>query len=246
MIASPTAEQDPALPDPWTLTTLVLRGVELKDVPGLAELVLFYLRTNFRGLRFAFWRLPDLDLAPRLVESVEAVDPPTLVKDLKNTLHQEAVAFFNRAQESQPIPGFLYCYRVLEACFDFVLDHQIKNWRNDTRISSMELMQNIRRLQREREDRWALREVLGQILDQPLLERATFQGLISHPDADELRNGIYARRNCIAHGRRGEHPDILVPFGYSLGDDGQRSQDWYMLMEELAERALKKWILVGS
>src|SRR5207302_9525084 len=56
----------------------------------------------------------------------------------KDTGRHETIAFFNRATESEPISGFLYFYRVLESCFDDVLEDAIHVWRDrkSTRLNS--------------------------------------------------------------------------------------------------------------
>lgn len=241
LVAAPAAETNPSIPDPKTLTTLVLTGIEREEVPGMAELALYHFRKKFKGIRFAFWRLPDYHLAPGLDESPEYPDPPALfaVEDAKK---REVISFFNRAEESGPIPGFLYFYRVLEFCFDEVIAHKIDNWRRDINMDSNMLKKEIRKLISEREDKWALREVLGQLVRQTDLDAWQNQGIIRYATADDLRDCIYSRRNSIAHGRLGSSWDILFPFGFSSGDSGLHDRYWYNLMGELTRRALNKWI----
>lgn len=243
LVAGPAAEVNPSLPDQRTIPTLVLSNVERTEVPSFADLALYHFRNYFKGLKFAFSRLSDLHLAPGLEESRDVPDPPRLLEDLEVAARPEAISFFNRAKESGTIPGFLYFYRVLEACFDDVIDKEVNSWRCDEAIDCTELMKRIRKLQSDREDKWALRQVLGKIVSQPLLDEAQERGLIVRADADMLSQAIYDRRNSIAHGRRGQHKDILVPYGFSSGDSGQHDRSWYDLMEKLATKALQEWVL---
>ena len=163
------------------------------------------------------------------------------VNDAKNP---EVLSFFNRAVESEAIAGFLYFYRVLEFCFDNVLENKIEDWRKDSRIEANTLIRKIRRLINEKEEKWALREVLGQIIDQAELDSAHHKRLIPDATADSLRDRIYARRNSIAHGRLGSNWKTLYPFGFSRGDSGAHDRLWYDLMKRLTEKSLQKWVFI--
>ena len=68
LVASPAAEANPSIPDPRTLTTLVISGVQREEIAGISELALYYFRKKFKGLAFQFWRLPDYHLAPVLMK----------------------------------------------------------------------------------------------------------------------------------------------------------------------------------
>ncbi|MDM8551922.1 hypothetical protein QUF72_17695 [Desulfobacterales bacterium HSG2] len=243
LVASPEAEINPSIPDPKTLTTLVINGVQHEEIPGISELALYHFRKIFKGLRFQFWRLPDYHLAPGIDESPEPEDAPELsnVEDAENP---EVISFYNRATESDPISGFLYFYRILEFCFDEVLADKIESWRKDASIGPNELKKKFRNLISDKEDRWALREVLGQFVDQADLDSAHHGGLISDATADALRDCIYARRNSIAHGRLGSNWETLYPFGFSSGDSGAQDRLWYDLMKKLTEKSLQKWIFI--
>jgi hypothetical protein len=242
LVSGPAAEGNPNFPDPKTLTTLVLCGVEGDEVESVADLALFHFRRHFKGINFSFWAIKDLHLAPGFEESPEAPDPPNLVEGLENAHRPEAIAFFNRAKENGTITGFLYFYRVLESCFDYVINQEVQQWRSDTTLDCGNLIRKIKRLHSEREDKWSLRRVLGAILDQPLLEKAVSSGLIRSADAESLSEAIYTRRNSIAHGRGKMNEALLVPYGFPLGDTGQHDRSWYNLMEDLASRSLGKWI----
>lgn len=243
LVSGPMAEVNPIIPDPDTLVTLVISGVEKEAVPGQAELALFHFRKHFKGLRFSFWPLFEIDHAPKLEESPEELDEKRNVVDVEDTDRPEAIAFINRAEESEPIPAFLYYYRVLESCFDDVLKHRIEDWRKDIAIDSQTLLKKIRRLQSDREDRWSLRKVLGEIVEQKDLDNIKRAGLIREATANNLRDCIYLRRNSIAHGRKGQHRETLVPYGFSFGDAGHQDRAWLMYMRKFALKALDKWIL---
>ena len=120
LVAGPAAEADPTFPDPSTLTTLVLSGVDESEVPGHAEVALFHLRRAFPALRFSFWPVSDLLHAPVLVEVDESPDVPATRCGLRDVHKFEPIVFYNRGVESDPIPGYLYFYRLLESCFDEV------------------------------------------------------------------------------------------------------------------------------
>lgn len=244
LVAAPAAEKSPNFPDPTVLQTLVISGIEREEVQSFADLALFHFRKLFRGISSSFWPISDLHLAPPFRENGDPADEPTLRENLRNATRPEAIAFFNRAKESGVIPGFLYFYRVVESCFDIVIDQEVQKWRSDTALDCLNILKKFRKIQTEREDKWALRAVLSEILDQPLLENATSLGLILTADADSLTEAIYSRRNGIAHGRRLLRGDLLIPYGFSLGDIGQSDRNWYNLMEILATRSLERWILL--
>lgn len=238
LIAEPAADEFPTLPDPDTLTTLVLKDVDREEVRDVAEQALFHIRGGFPGLAILPGRIPDLVIPP---------DPPpntpasALVGGLAETTRPEAIAFYNRAIESEPVLGFLYLYRVLEACFDDVLVAEVATWRADPLVNEIDLLKRVRGLT-QKEDVWSLRRVLGRIVDQAVLDRASQDGLIPEPTADALANAVYTRRNSIAHGRRGRHTRVLVPFCVS-GKDGADDRRWRDLMKGLADQALAAWIL---
>jgi hypothetical protein len=241
LVARPAVEVNERLPDPETLTTLVVKGVDRSEMHAAAEIVLYHLRVQFPGVSFEFWPLPQLHLAPPLNEAEDTSVSPRLAESLYETSRPEAIAFFNRAQEAEPIQSFLYFYRVLEACFEDVLDQEVRSWRADLTVDTVQLLKNVRSLQ-QKEDIWALRRVLGKIVDQPMLDSAHAQGLISEASAEALTQAVYLRRNSIAHGRRGQHQEVLVPFGFSLVGDGQHRL-WRDLLEKLATKALNMWLL---
>lgn len=243
LIGGPAAEINQSFPDPKTLTTMVIRGIEKSEVSGFSELCLYTLRQKFPGINFEFSRISEIH--KKLVDNDPLTDLPSSksIDNLKFTERTEPFIFFNRANESDYIPGFLYFYRVLESFFDDVLNNTVDQWRIDSTLKSVDMLRNIRKMINiDREDRWALRQVLGQIVDQQILDSASSINLISIPTADSLSNTIYRRRNSIAHGRRGEHKEILVPYGFNIGDSGLIDKDWYFIMRELAQRALNQWV----
>ena len=240
LVGSPAAEISRNVPDPYSLTTLVLSPVEKDQVEGAAELALYHLRRRYPSLELSFWPFSELKTAPSLPEH-DSIDAPGIVENLPDTDRTEAVAFYNRAMESPPIPGFLYLYRVLESCFDDVLSATVSAWRRDVSLSDFELLQRVRSIQRG-EDVWSLRQVLREIVDQRLLDAALNDGIIDRADADTLAREIYLRRNSIAHGRKGQHRRVLVPLGYSFGDEAARERNWYHLLRVLAEKAMEKWV----
>ena len=124
--------------------------------------------------------------------------------------------------------------------------NKIENWRKDSRIEPNVLIKKIRRLINEKEEKWALREVLGQIINQAELDSAHHKGLISDATADCLRDCIYARRNSIAHGRLGSNWETLYPYGFSRGDSGAYDRLWYDLMKKITEKSLHKWVFISS
>jgi hypothetical protein len=66
--------------------------------------------------------------------------------------------------------------------------------------------------------------------------------LLPRADADALVERLYSRRNSIAHGRRGAHEEVLVPYCFVQATDGTH-QEWRDFMKILAEDALRLWIL---
>lgn len=242
LLGKPAAEDNPTLPDPKTLTTLVIRNVTTQQVPAYCELMLYHLRRAFKGQHFSYCRLADLPQTIDCEDGAEESEPPKLVDSVQETTRPEAVAFFNRAAESEPIAGFLYLYRVLEACFDDVFDAEVSSWRKDSAIDSLQLAQRFRKLH-QKEDKWALRQVLGSLVSQAVLDDAHNKGLVPEASADALAESIYLRRNSIAHGRRGQHDRVLVPFGVSLGDTIQQDHAWLDLARKLADLAMDKWLL---
>lgn len=241
LVGKPLQEANPDLPDPSTVTTLVIRGVDRADVHHVAELALYLLRENGGGARFSFCRFADLANGPLF--DTDSSTPLNLPADpLPDTRLPEALAFFNRALESDHIAGFLYYYRVIEACFEDVLRSMVRQWRNDGALSEMDLLARVRHL-KDKEDKTGLRAVLGAIVDQALLDTAASQGLIPSASVDVLVTEVYHRRNSIAHGRRGQHKEVLVPFAFSPGRD-VHDRAWYELMGTLARRAINRYILV--
>lgn len=239
LVGGPLQESDPELPDPTSTTTLVIRNVDRAEVHHVAELALFNLRQSVPGAKFSFCRFGEV---PRL-EDPNAGRAITLgPEDLPDTTRPEALAFFNRADESEPIAGFLYFYRVVEACFDQVLGDLVHGWRADVNVNDLELLKLVRSL-KDNEDKTGLRRVLGHIVDQPMLDSAAAQKVISAGTVDVLVSELYQRRNAIAHGRRGQHQEVLVPYAFSPGQDAQ-DRAWYDLMRTLALRAIRKFLLV--
>ncbi|WP_147451190.1 hypothetical protein [Corallococcus llansteffanensis] len=240
LVGTPLAEINKDAPEPYSVTTLVISQVEKDQVGGAAELALYHLRKQFPGLSLSFWPFTELGNAPRLPEPEQDVSP-TKFEDLPNTERTEAIAFYNRALESPPIPGFLYYYRVLESCFDDILGATVDVWRKNTSISNTELLQKIRTIQ-HKEDTWSLRQVLSKIVNQKDLDEAHHENIIDTATVDVLAREIYLRRNSIAHGRKGQHRKVLVPLGHSFNDESARERAWYQLLKTLAERAIERWI----
>lgn len=239
LIGKPLQEQNPDLPDPATTTTLVLRNVDRSDVHLVAELVLYLLREYSSGARFAFTRFQDLPGRPLL--DPDATVPLSFPRDpLPDTDRPEALAFFNRAEEGDPIAGFLYYYRVVEACFESVLGTLVHSWRIDSAVPDVELLTRIRNL-KDREDKTGLRLVFSEIVNQILLDAATERGLIQAASIDMLVSEVYLRRNSVAHGRRGQHREVLVPYAFSAGRDAH-DRAWYDLMRNLAVRAIRRFV----
>src|SRR5450432_3741608 len=50
------------------------------------------------------------------------------------------------------------------------------------------------------EDTFGLRQVLGQIVDQPMLDDALAASILDQASVDDLSKNVYLRRNEIAHG----------------------------------------------
>lgn len=240
LVGWPLQEVDPELPDPETTTTLVLRGVDRADAHLVAELALYLIRESAGGAQFVFTRYKDLPT--RALQDPEAGTPLTLPADpLPDTTRPQALAFFNRAEEAEPITGFLYYYRVLEACFEDVLGALVRQWRGDVGIQDVEFLTRVRKL-KDREDTTGLRLVLGLIVDQPLLDDAHNAALITASGVDELVTAVYQRRNAIAHGRRGQHREVLVPLAFSDGRDAH-DRAWSRVIRTLALRAITRFIL---
>lgn len=244
LVLRPAGEENPALPDPTTITTLTLGDTTLSEISGRAELAIYHLRRNFPQVRFSFWPLHKLALAPGWGDEVNPT-PPRHIKDLAGTTRYDAIAFYNRAIESDPIIGFLYFYRVLESCFDDVLSDEVQRWRQDTALQAQDLLGKFRHIQSEREDRWALQRVLSApVVEKPLLDDLAHQGLLSKADAKELCAAIYQRRNSIAHGRPGkQYSRVMVPYGFPDGLHGSHDRSFYKLLHQLADAALQRWIL---
>jgi hypothetical protein len=238
LVAEPAAEEFPSLPDTTTFTTMVLKDVDRDEVRDVAEQALFHFRRGFQGLTILPGRIPDFVSPPDVSPNTAAA---SRIAACAETTRPEAIAFYNRGVESEPVLGFLYLYRVLEACFDDVLKAEIAAWRSDALIDEVQLLTNVRGLT-QKEDVWSLRRVLGAITDQATLDTAHRDALIQHPTADALASAVYLRRNSIAHGRRGQHARVLVPFCVS-GEDGADDVRWLGLMKKLADAALMKWIL---
>lgn len=241
LIGWPLQEQDPELPDPATTTTLALRTVDRADAHLVAELALYLLRENGGGARFVFTRYRDLPGRP--LADPDSGSPLVLPADpLPDTSRAEALAFFNRAEESDAIAGFLYYYRVVEACIEDELGALVQKWRADISIPDVEFLARVRKL-KDQEDTTGLRLVLGAIVDQQLLDDAHNNGLIPAAGVDELVTAVYQRRNSVAHGRRGQHREVLVPFAFSAGRDAHH-RAWSRVMRALASRAISRYILV--
>lgn len=240
LIGWPLQEDDPELPDPDTTATLVVRTVDRADAHLVAELALYLLREYAGGARFVFTRYRDLPGRP--LADPDSGSPLTLPSDpLPDTKRAEALAFFNRAEESDPIAGFLYYYRVVEACFEDVLGALVRQWRADGSIPDADFLGRVRKL-KDQEDTTGLRLVLGAIVDQRILDDAHGNGLIPAAGVDELVTGVYHRRNSVAHGRRGQHREVLVPFAFSSGRDAH-DRAWSRVMRTLASRAIGRYIL---
>ena len=110
----------------------------------------------------------------------------------------------------------------------------------------MDLLKSFRKLASEKEEKWALREVLGKLIEQETLDKANADGLTAKSDVDALRDGIYNRRNQIAHGRLGKHEDALVPYSFSTDENGEIDRRWYSLMQQITLKALNNWVLIPN
>jgi hypothetical protein len=237
LVALPAAENNSRLPEAGTISTLVINGIDRAGIAEAAELSLYHLRNSFPETGFRFWPLAELHRAPEFEEFAGVAAKP--VTDLHIAKRPQVIAFYNRATESDAVIAFLYYYRVLEACFEDVLRQEIEQWRKDTTVDELELMKRIRALN-QKEDVTSLRKILGRIVNQHLLDKAHQSGLISSPDADSLTNAIYGRRNSIAHGRKGQHIEVLVPFAFG---DERKHLAWRDIMAELAKATLARWVL---
>ena len=136
----------------------------------------------------------------------------------------------------------MYYYRVVEACIDDVLSDLVQSWRSDPKLTDLDLLKAVRNL-KDSEDKTGLRLVLGLIVNQALLDSAAAQKVISSGSVDVLVTELYQRRNAIAHGRRGQHHEVLVPYAFSRGRD-EIDRAWYELMRTLATRAIERFLLV--
>lgn len=242
LVHTPAAEDDDRIPDAASITTVVLQGVEKDDVCDIAELALFHLRRQFRGVNFRLWPMDRLHECPDMDSEEDDLD----IRDVDSGLlpsarNAQAIAFFNRAQESDPITAFLYYYRVVEACFDEVLSSKISQVRSDAKVTELELLKFFRKLQRN-EDRTSLRLVLTQLIKQAEMEEWKDRGLLLEPNLENLVETIYKRRNSIAHGRKGSHEEVLVPYSFTM-KEMVSEREWVDVMKSLAEVALEKWIL---
>jgi hypothetical protein len=241
LVVRPAAEQNIQMPDPQTITTLVITNVDRTNVSGTAEVCLYHLRDYFPTQGFEY---VSLDRPPIYRKDVEEVETPGTAGSLHGTLQPWAIAFFNRAVESEQLTAFLYFYRVLEACFDFVLSDEVGKWRGSPDVSILDLIKKIRSFG-FREDKWALRRVLTEIVDQKTLDQAAADGLITQPNIDELVDKIYARRNEIAHGRRGQLSKVLVPFAVPVNETPHFDARWFDLMRKFAKECCTRWILTN-
>jgi hypothetical protein len=177
-----------------------------------------------------------------LGESLEdASDEPHILDTSFSTTHPWAVAFFNRAEESEPLVAFLYYYRVLEACFDLVIESKLNEWRKDEKLDATSLLREVRSIARI-EDTFALRQVLGQIVDQAMLDESLAASILDVASVDDLTAKLYSRRNEIAHGRRGQHQKVLVPFSFPLNSSAERDLFWRQKMRSLARLAIERWL----
>lgn len=239
LVAIPSAETNTGLPDPAALTTLVVRNVDLDVATDMAELCLYVLRDWFPEAKFEFAALSAINVLGENLEDTS--DEIEIIHSDFSTAYPWAIAFYNRALESEPLAGFLYYYRVLEACFDLVISDKVKKWKNDSSTDLAALFREVRSLARM-EDTFALRQVLGQIVDQPLLDEALSNGVLAHASVDDLTSKIYSRRNEIAHGRRGQHQQVLVPYSFALNFSGEKDIYWHSLVGRLAKEAIEKWL----
>lgn len=243
LVALPSAEVNPALPDPGVLTTLVMSGVDIDNVRDVAERSLYALRDWFPGVPFDFVSLTAPNVLGDSDDNIS--DQQDALNTSFATAHPWAIAFFNRAGENEPLAAFLYYYRVLEACFDLVIEQKLNGWRNNNSLDAAGLLKEVRAIART-EDTFALRQVLGQIVDQPLLDKAVSNGIIDVAAVDDLTTKIYLRRNEIAHGRRGQHQKVLVPYAFPFNASAERDIHWLGLMRTLALRSIENWLSSDS
>ncbi|MEI9940190.1 MAG: hypothetical protein WDO69_23475 [Pseudomonadota bacterium] len=241
LVAGPCAEEIQGFPDIATITTMAFHPADSADVHQVAETLLFHLRRTYPGVSFKFCELQNIGHEPLLEPAENAPAEPEAIAGLREAANAEALAFYNRATEGEPIQAFLYFYRVLEACFDAVLHDTVSTWRADQKLTTGALLKKFRQLQ-QREDIWSLRKVLAHIVDQLFLDQAHEKGLIPTATSDALAQAIYSRRNSVAHGRRGAHTEVLVPYGFAPSLESNHV-DWRDVMTQLAEKALEKWIL---
>ncbi|WP_146095200.1 hypothetical protein [Xanthomonas arboricola] len=239
LIALPSAEVNSTLPDPGVLTTLVLNGVDVDNATDIAERSLFALRESFPENSFEFVPLTSQSVLGDNLEDV-AVQYNSVATPFA-TEHPWAIAFFNRASEAEPLAAFLYYYRVLEACFDIVISEKLNAWRSNESLGATELLKEVRSIARI-EDTFALRQVLGHLVDQPLLDDALAVSIIDVATVDALTSKLYSRRNEIAHGRRGQHQHVLVPYSFPLNSLADRDIEWQRVMRVLARKAIKHWL----
>lgn len=244
LIGRPNQERYSNLPDSQSLATLVIRGVDsIENLADYAELALYHFREKFPLLNISFGNIHMVGhQGGCFIGGGDEECVPNLFDELPVPDRSRVMAFFNRGTESDSISGLLYYYRVIESCFDDILEDKIQTWRGDSDLDFRGLLTNVRNLQRDGEDRTSLRQVLGEIVDQKILDKSKSKGLISNAEINDLVSKVYIRRNSIAHGRIGKHEDVLVPYGISVLNDG-KDHDWYILMQKLAKLALKKWIL---
>ncbi|MCY1034008.1 hypothetical protein OV207_21320 [Corallococcus sp. BB11-1] len=120
LVGSPMAEINKGAQEPFSIRTIVISHIEKEQVGGAAELALYHLRKKFPGLSLSFGPFSDTGSMPGLLDLEHPISPMRF-ENLLSTDRTEAIAFYNRALESPPIPGFLYYYRVLESCFDDIL-----------------------------------------------------------------------------------------------------------------------------
>lgn len=235
LVALPSAESNLTLPEPSVLTTLVMTGVDIDNVTDVAERSLYALRDHLPDASFEFVPLSAQSV---LGDSLEDVfDEPQALETTFATAHPWAIAFFNRATESEPLAAFLYYYRVLEACFDLVIEKKLNAWRSNSSLDATELLREVRSLVRT-EDMFALRQVLGQIVEQSMLDEALEASILDVASIDDLTTKIYLRRNEIAHGRRGQHQKVLVPYSFPLNASADRDMHWQKVMRSLARKAI--------
>ena len=239
LVALPSAEVNQTLPDPSVLTTLVMTGVDIDNATDVAERSLYALRDGFPDVSFDFVQLTAQNVLGEALDDV--ADQQDALQTSFATAHPWAIAFFNRAAESEPLAAFLYYYRVLEACFDLVIEKKLNAWRDNRTLDAQRLLKEVRSIART-EDTFALPQVLGQIVDQSMLDAALAAAVIDVASVDDLTDKIYLRRNEIAHGRRGQHQKVLVPYAFPLNASAERDMHWQSVMSLLARRAIEHWL----